>query len=126
MTTYTGVGTDTPSYSQLTMTGPIYRAFAGPFTATPSGTQATGVVLNQSMTQIGTVATAGDAGLLPPALPGREHIVINGGANSANIFPAVGDQVNALSVNAAFALVAGKVVTFYCVVQGRWFTNLSA
>jgi hypothetical protein len=54
-------------------------------------------------------------------------IIINAAAaNSMNVFPAVGDQINALGANAAFALAANKTVQLTCAIAGQWHAILSA
>lgn len=123
---YLGVARDDASLSSLTMSGPIYRTSQGPVTANAGGGQANAFLVNSSITRVGTVATAGDSVILPAAQPGREHILINSTANSLNVFPPVGGSINALSANTAFALAAGKTVTFFVVDNGVWFANLSA
>ncbi len=82
-------------------------------TATASGTQATSQLITASVSRFTTVTTTADGATLPaaPALLER-FTIINAGANSMNVFPAVGDAINALSANAAYALAAGKTVQF--------------
>ena len=72
------------------------------------------------------VATIADSGVLPVSVAGMNITVINAAANSMNVFPASGDQINALGVNAAFALAGAKVATFYSTVAGQWHSILSA
>lgn len=123
---YTGVARDDATLASLTMAGPIYRTYAGPLTAFAGGGQASATMLTYTITRVGTVATAGDSVVLPAALGGREHIVINSGANSMNVFPPVGGSINALAVNTAFAVPAGKVCHFFVPDNGVWYANLSA
>lgn len=102
-------------------------------TATPSGTQATAAVLQQQQNRITTVASAGDAVRLPPAIPGAAIVVVNdAAANAANLFPAGatqggvtgGDKINALTQNTAFSLtVAAGPTIFYCFTLGTWRTK---
>ena len=102
-------------------------------TATPSGTQANSLVLQQQQSRITTVATAGDGVRLPPALPGAALVVVNdAAANAANVWPASttqggvagGDRINVLAQNAAFSLtVALGVTIFYCFTLGTWRTK---
>lgn len=102
-------------------------------TATPSGTQATSVLLAQQQNRITTVATAGDGVRLPPAIPGAAIVVVNDAAtNAANIWPSSaaqggitgGDKINVGAPNAAFSLtVALGVTIFYCFTLGTWRTK---
>jgi hypothetical protein len=77
--------------------------------------------------RVTVVASAGDSVILPASAPGLEITVVNAAAaNSMNVFPAVGDAINALGANTAFAVAAGKTCTFYCATSGQWHTQLSA
>lgn len=91
-----------------------------------TGGQANGTPITQTLNRFTTVATIGDSALLMQSADGDEFTVINAGANSMNVFPQSGDVINALGANTAFAVAAGKTVTFYCVTQGQWHTLLSA
>lgn len=104
-------------------------------TATPSPTQANAYQITAGITQVTTVATAGDSLKLPvttsaPGTPsggGLMVIVINGAAaNSLNVFPQTGDTINALAANATYAIPANKTVIFFCGADGKWYTNLTA
>jgi hypothetical protein len=103
----------TPSTNAIT-------AFAG-------GGQASGVLLTSYINRVTIVATAADSVKLPIAQPGMQITVINAAAaNSLNVFPGLGDAINAGAANAAFAVVAAKAATFYCAVAGFWSAILSA
>jgi hypothetical protein len=73
------------------------------------------------------VASAGDSITLPNATRGMEVAVANDAAvNSMNVFPAVGDSINALAANAAFAMVvsgASGPTIFFCFSNGVWRTK---
>ena len=87
-------------------------------------TQAGGTPLNYRNYRIATVTVAGDSVTLPQGLPGMRMTIQNAaGVNSMNVFPALGDKVNAVAVNAAFALAALKTAEFVCTVLGQWITN---
>ncbi|SIN82917.1 hypothetical protein SAMN05443247_00024 [Bradyrhizobium erythrophlei] len=106
--------------------------------ATAGGAQLGATPITRCYTRFTVVVTAGDSAVLPPASTGLEYVVKNAHAtNSMNIFPAAasqggfrgdgpnipaGDAINALAVNVAFALPAGKSVRFFCVVNGTWDT----
>ena len=96
-------------------------------TATSSGSQATSLLLGSVGNRITTVAVAADSVLMPPSVAGAWMVVINAAAaNSMNVFPAVGDAINAVAANGAFAIAANKTVLFYCITAGRWHTILTA
>lgn len=102
-------------------------SFADALTAHAGGGQGAGTAITTVMSRFTVVASANDSATLPASKPGMQLTVINAaGANSMNVFPAAGEQINALGANAAFALAAGKTVTFYCTVAGQWHSLLSA
>ena len=113
--------------ANLTVTGLFYESIKDNIVALAGGGQPGATPLPALLNRIATVATAADSCLLPPAVPGLCISVFNdAAANSANVFPGVGGQTNALAVNAAFALAAGKNVMFCCVVINKWHAILSA
>jgi len=72
--------------------------------------------------EIATCANAGDACTLPAAKAGQLVIIVNNGANSADVFPASGDKIDGGSANAAFALAAGANALFICQDATDWDT----
>lgn len=106
--------------NDLTSTTNAITAFAG-------GGQANAVLLTTTVNRVTTVATAADSVKLPAALAGSRVVVFNkAAANSLNVFPSTGDNINALAANAAYALAATKGAEFYCAVNGTWDTILTA
>ncbi len=96
-------------------------------TASTSSDQADAVQLAYRISRVTTVGTAGDSVKMPKALPGMSMPVINAAAaNSMDVFPAVGEVINALSADAALALAANKAMLYTCAVAGVWNTNLTA
>jgi len=102
------------------------ESVSGTLTAFAGGGQASGTALTAYINRVSTVATAGDSVKLPVATAGGDVIAINATANSMNVFPATGEYINALSVNTALAVAAGKTVKFVCPVAGRWYALVSA
>jgi len=88
---------------------PGLTAFAG-------GGQASATALTGDVAVVTTVATPGDSVRLPVASPGMRFQVINRGANSLDIFPAIGESINALGVNGAYALPT--LDSAFCVAIG--------
>ena len=70
--------------------------------------------------EIATCANAGDSCTLPSAVAGQLVIVVNNGANSADIFPASGDKIDGGSANAAVALAAGDNRIYICQDGTDW------
>ena len=96
-------------------------------TAHAGGGQGSGTLCAASLNRFVTVATGGDSGLLPTAVAGMVITVANAHAtNSMNLFPATGDKINALAVNGAYALAAGKTAQLVCIGPGTWHALLSA
>lgn len=101
-------------------------------TATASGTQTTALLLVSKLNRITTVASAGDAVRLPPAIAGISITVRNAATtNAMNVYPSSaaqggvtgGDAINALGANAAYSqTVAANTVTFRCYTTGIWST----
>jgi hypothetical protein len=89
------------------------------------GGQSGGFPITTKISDFGTVATTGDSALLPGNAGGvSDLIVMNHGSNSMNIFPALGEQIDSLGTNAAYALAAGKTVSLNCAVAGAWTSSL--
>ena len=72
--------------------------------------------------EIATCANPGDAVTLPTAVAGQLVIIVNNGAQSADVFPASGDKIDGGSVNVAFALAAGANALFICQDGTDWDT----
>lgn len=88
-------------------------------------------ISSYQVSRITTVASGGDSVMLGMAVMGHWRFIINAGANAMNVYPRVGDQINALGVNNPFSIPAGKSCFFFCAPSGTptggtWNTNLSA
>ena len=70
--------------------------------------------------EIAVCGNSGDSCTLPAAVAGQLVIVVNNGANSADVFPASGDKIDGGSANAAFALAAGANALFICQDGTDW------
>lgn len=88
--------------------------------ALPGGGQSGATQITRGVAaRISTVASAGDSCLLQlDDVDGARTLVRNDGANSCDIFPPSGGQINSLGVNTAYALAAGSTVTFVCFTSG--------
>jgi hypothetical protein len=103
------------------------HAGADALTAHAGGGQANALQLAAGINRITVVATAGDSVKLPLAAAGGTVTVINADStDSLNVFPFLGDTINALGANAAFALAAGKTVTFSAAGALFFYGNLTA
>ena len=84
-------------------------------TALAGGAQGGAGIMKQSYNRITTVATTADSVTLPAVFAVNSIITIqNDGANSANVFPASGDDLGA-GADTAVALDAGSGITYIAV-----------
>jgi hypothetical protein len=96
-------------------------------TAFAGGGQANAVSISSyQVSRFSTVANSGDSAKLGLSTMGFWRIIINGGFNPINVFPASGDQINLGGANAPFAVPGGKTCLFFCAPAGNWNTLLSA
>lgn len=103
---------------------PALESSQDKITATAGGGQGPAFQITTALARVLTVASIGDSVKLPASVAGLTIAILNSGANSLNIFPAQGDAINALAVNAAFALASGGVTTYFvCYTAGQWFTK---
>ncbi|KKN73341.1 hypothetical protein LCGC14_0401540 [marine sediment metagenome] len=97
------------------------RSIAENVTAHAGSSQGDGPITTD-IVQISTCGVAGDAVTLPPIVPGMLITIENNGANSADVFPATGGNINGGGVNLAEALPAGEFVTYYAFDGVNWST----
>jgi hypothetical protein len=91
--------------------------------ASTTQTQAGGTTVpsGADVYRIATVSNANDAVTLGfAARPGKIFWFKNAGANTVGIFPGSGDKINALAVDAVYALATVKAAVFFCVLEGTW------
>jgi hypothetical protein len=72
--------------------------------------------------EIATCANEGDAVTLPAAAAGLMVVVVNNGAESADVFPASGDKIDGASANVAYALASATNTIFICQDATDWDT----
>lgn len=96
-------------------------------TATAGGTQAAGVALVSRYNTLTVCATGGDSVVLPPLVADLIIWVENDGAAACNVFPFLGQSINAGAVNAAFSVTNAKRGMFVGTgTTGKWMALLSA
>ena len=83
-----------PDFTSLNLLSNL--ATVNGLTALAGGGQTGATPLIEGVNRFTTVTTTGDSAILPLAVPGNRVTVINAGANSMNVFPAVGQSINAL------------------------------
>ena len=97
--------------------------------AAAGNSQGTATPVTANFSQFTTVAAGNPGCVLPTSanFVGGDILIFNAHATNAMVvYPALGDQINALGVNASFSLTAGKNVLFCCVVAGQWHAILSS
>jgi len=96
-------------------------------TATPSGTQATSLLINAANVNITVVATAADGVKLPPAIAGMEISIVNSdAADAAQIFASGTDTINATAGSTGVSLASGAAIILRCIKTGNWRRFVSA
>lgn len=119
--------TNTETLTNKTLTTPVVAWSVAEPAASATQTQNGGTAITAAINRVSTVATADDALTLPSATVGKVIKVKNAHAtNQIGIFPALGENINALSIDAVYALPALKMVEFNCAVVGTWDTILTA
>lgn len=110
-------------------TGPSMSGVLSSVSATVSGagtTQGAGTVLTSDYNVLTTITGANNAVVLPGAAAGLIVTVVNAdSADSAQIFPASADAIDALGTNAAITLIAGGVLTFRAISASQWYSSRS-
>ena len=108
------------SATDITISGKLVKSVTNAITASTTQTQAGATALTTDINRITVVANADDAVKLPAATAGRQVTVINTVATQAGVFPASGDAINALAVDAVSPLAASTTRTYTCAVAGTW------
>lgn len=85
------------------------------------GSQGTATVINKEITVVNTVAP-GTGVALPTNTGGFRLVVINNGANSLNVYPNSGGQINSGGPNAPYVLAAGGKLEFFSTSATQWYT----
>jgi len=86
------------------------------------GGQTLATQLNLGINVVTTVASPGDSVKLPDDVVGQTVIVTNTGANSLNIFPFPGDNINNLGINVPISLSPQATAVFIGVDNNDWRT----
>lgn len=77
--------------------------------------------LTARVNHVGTVGTTNDVVTLPAALAGLEVSVINAGANTLQVYPASGDDIDGGATDASTTLAAGVIGRFHAIDGDSWF-----
>ena len=113
-------GGETITAGDLTMTaGNVKKSINAGVTADTGSSQGDGAQ-TKDIIEIATCANAGDAITLPPAAAGLQIMIINRGANSADVFPATGDNINEAGANTAKSLAANAGMICTAIDETHW------
>lgn len=118
---YTQVGGSsviTTTSAGATFAGTVKRSTTAGITADTGSAQG-GSPLTSDINQISVCANAGDSVTMPTAVAGLDIVVINNGANSADVFPASGDNLGA-GVDTAVALASGATIRYVAYDATNW------
>lgn len=139
-------GTNSEMRRSVVRVGFVRLSTTDALTAFAGGGQTSAVQLDSAYNRVTTVGSANDSVKLPPCrtggagnigpssvagiIPGNTDGIMvwvtnAAAANSMNLYPAVGDAINALSANSAYAVAANKTVAFLCSPGGAiWYSVL--
>ena len=103
---------------------PVYST-EDSITATTTHTQAGGYQLTAQVSRVATVANAADAVTLPPALVGKNILVINSGTNSMQVYGNSTDTINGTAGATGIAQPASTMFEFTCTTAGAWLYTIA-
>lgn len=97
-------------------------------TAHAGGTQAAGLALDatKAFHRVSVCATNADSVLLPPAVVGAMHFIMNSGAATLQVFGAGTDTINDVATATGVAQATGKGALYVCIAAGAWYRALGA
>lgn len=88
---------------------------------TASTTQTQGKqILTHDINEISVCANTNDVVTLPDAFPGLQVTVINDGAETLQVYPFSGDQIDNAGANISTTLATTKSARFESYKAGRW------
>jgi hypothetical protein len=90
-------------------------------TASTTQAQGNGPLVNER-NEITVCANANDTVTLPGCRNGKRVVVTNQGAQTARIYPASGDSINALGANNPITLAAGGSMVFEGFNDTKWYS----
>lgn len=104
----------------LTVLSNFFRSVEAAVTAGTTQTQGGGQTVTGDIVEVSVVANANDTIVIPTAVVGASIFIKNNGANTMQIFPASGDDIDGTGVDAAVTLAAGSSVKYYAADATNW------
>ena len=83
-------------------------------------TQADGTPITKEYSRFGTVANTDDAATLPEATKNKRFVIMNDGANSMGLFPAIDDNFEGLAADVKTDIVSASLQEMICLIDGEW------
>lgn len=108
-----------------TFAGLLHRSTAAAITASVTQTQGQ-QPLTKEINQISVCANSNDTVTLPAATAGERITVVNNGANTLRIYPASGDAIDGLAVNAPTTIAAGISAVYHSYNGTTWISFSNA
>lgn len=99
-----------------------YNSSQSAITASTTQTQGQGP-LTKELNEVSICANANDTVTLPSSAPGMQITVTASGVNTVQIFPALGDRIDALALNASTTLATGKSKSFTSYNSTNWVSE---
>lgn len=118
----TAIGGTTPAAGAFTS---VALGNADALAAGVGGTKGAATAMVPGVNRFSTVTTAGDSGLLPPAIPGQIAVVVNDASNGMKIYGAGTDTLNDVATATATWLPGKSTYVFGCSVAGKWYSPLT-
>jgi len=112
--------------TELTVTGNIsasafiYSSITASITASTTQTQAGGTALTAEINAVSVCDNTNDTVVLPEAQAGKHCYISNRGAQVLQIFPAVSDNIDNLTVNVPVTLAVGSKVHYFAINSVSW------
>lgn len=105
----------------ISATNNIVNSIAEGLVASTTQAQGEGP-LTKEFNIVSSVANANDVVTLPDSSAGITCYIKNIGANTLQVFPASGDRINSLALDASVTISAGASTTFRAVNSTNWYT----
>lgn len=116
---------DTSTSGSVAVGGNIKASVQTGLVAFAGGGQASATQITKDNAFVQVVASNGDSLKLPPSVAGLKIQVFNQGANTAAVFPSLGEQIDGLAANTSVSVPTGDGRIFTCSAIGLWYSDSS-
>lgn len=99
---------------------------SGDITATVGGTVLTSAKIVATVTNLTTVAATGAGVSIPQAMPGRVLVIVNQGANSAQVFAEKGSTIDGVAGNVGIPVLSDSAIVIVGVAVDEWISIVSS